>query len=208
MYEKSIPRKVCFSIKVLSLIIVIPNPKLDPKLVPKETACVLGAFSIPVHCGKSDFDYCKLKGIDDTIANKRKESFEKVKENESVEWIDELLSDAGDLKYMLRILHPLENSDKYILTGYDITDLKKAEQEKQQYINDLEQMMFMTSHKVRHPISQLIGISNLLEEELSKEEVTGIISYIKNSILSLETFTRELTMFIHESKNKNEKRNL
>jgi DNA replication protein DnaD len=109
---------------------------------------------------------------------------------------------------MLRILHPLENSDKYILTGYDITDLKKAEQEKQQYINDLEQMMFMTSHKVRHPISQLIGISNLLEEELSKEEVTGIISYIKNSILSLETFTRELTMFIHESKNKNEKRNL
>lgn len=157
--------------------------------------------------GKSDFDYCKLKGIDDTIANKRKESFEKVKENESVEWIDELITEDGDLKYMLRILHPLESSDKYILTGYDITDLKKAEQEKQQYINDLEQMMFMTSHKVRHPISQLIGISNLLEEELSKEEVTGIISYIKNSILSLETFTRELTMFIHESKNKNEKRN-
>lgn len=35
-----------------------------------------------------------------------------------------------------------------------------------------------------------------------------LIRQKKGMNLSLETFTRELTMFIHESKNKNEKRNL
>lgn len=153
--------------------------------------------------GKTDFDYCKLKGIDETIAKKRSESFEKVKENESVEWIDELKMDDGEIKYMLRILHPLEGNDKYILTGYDITDIKKAEFEKQQYIADLEQMMFMTSHKVRHPITQIIGISMLIDEEQSKAELQELLGYIKEPIADLDLFTRELTMFIHDIKNRN-----
>lgn len=158
--------------------------------------------------GKSDFDYCKLKGIDDAIANKRHESFIKVKENESVEWIDEIKTDKGKIKYMLRILHPLAGNDKYILTGYDITELKNAESEKQQYITDLEQMMFMTSHKVRHPVTVMMGISNLLQEELSKEEFMEIVGYIKEPLLSLDNFTKELTMFIYDLKMKNEKREL
>ncbi|RVT78388.1 PAS domain S-box protein [Flavobacterium sufflavum] len=155
--------------------------------------------------GKTDFDYCKLTGIDDAVAKKRSESFEKVKENESVEWIDELSMDDGEIKYMLRILHPLEENDKYILTGYDITDIKKAEFEKQQYIADLEQMMFMTSHKVRHPITQIIGISTLIEEEQSKTELEELLGCIKKPIADLDLFTRELTMFIHNIKNRNGK---
>ncbi len=153
--------------------------------------------------GKTDFDYCKLKGIDETIAKKRSESFEKVKENESVEWIDELKTDDGEVKYMLRILHPLEGNDKYILTGYDITDIKKAEFEKQQYIADLEQMMFITSHKVRHSITQIIGISMLIDEKQSKTESEELIGYIKVPIADLDLFTRELTMFIYDIKNRN-----
>jgi PAS domain S-box-containing protein len=153
--------------------------------------------------GKTDFDYCKLKGIDETIAKKRSESFDKVKENESVEWIDELKTDDGEVKYMLRILHPLEGNDKYILTGYDITDIKKAEFEKQQYIADLEQMMFITSHKVRHSITQIIGISMLIDEKQSKTESEELIGYIKVPIADLDLFTRELTMFIHDIKNRN-----
>lgn len=153
--------------------------------------------------GKTDFDYCKLKGIDETIAKKRSESFEKVKENESVEWIDELHTNDGEIKYMLRILHPLEGNDKYILTGYDITDIKKAEFEKQQYIADLEQMMFMTSHKVRHSLTQIIGISMLIDEKQSKTESEELLAYIKEPITDLDLFTRELTTFIHDIKNRN-----
>lgn len=155
--------------------------------------------------GKTDFDYCKLKGIDLSIATRRHESFEKIKHNETAEWIDELVTEDNTIHYMLRILHPLENN-KYILTGYDITELKKAEQEKEQYIKDLEEMMFITSHKVRHPVTQIIGITNLMEESLTQEEVEKVIGYLKQSANSLDSFTKELTMFIYDLKKRNDKK--
>lgn len=156
--------------------------------------------------GKTDFDYCKLQGLDLSIATRRHESFEKVKLNETAEWIDELATEDNNIRYMLRILHPLENN-KYILTGYDITELKKAEREKEQYINDLEEMMFITSHKVRHPVTQIIGITNLMQESLTQEEVEKVMGYLKQSANSLDSFTKELTMFIYNIRKRNDREN-
>ena len=101
---------------------------------------------------------------------------------------------------MLRMLHPIENDDKYILTGYDITHIKLAEKEHEEYTKNLEQMMFMTSHQVRLPISHILGLSSLLHEELSQEDLTEIIGHFKNSVDSLDKFTIELTHFIHDLK--------
>ncbi len=153
--------------------------------------------------GKTDFDYCKYKGYDTDIAIRRHESFKEVKKNKTTEWIDEITSADGTPIFMLRVLRALEGNKKFILTGYDITDLKIAEQEKQEYINNLEEMMFITSHKMRHPVTQIMGIESLLNFTLSKEELEKVIGYIKESVGSLDTFTRELTLFIHNSK-KNE----
>lgn len=160
--------------------------------------------------GKNDFDLANHTNLDKHIALRRKELFEKVRQNNHAEWIDELISEDGSIKYLLRILHSLENK-KYILTGYDVTDLKLAEKEKQQYINDLEEMMFITSHKVRHPVTQIMGISNLLddflvnEKLLTEEELIKIVGYIKTSINSLDEFTKELTTFMYDAKSKNDK---
>jgi PAS domain S-box-containing protein len=162
--------------------------------------------------GKNDFDLVKHTNLNENIAYRRKKSFEKVKQDKHAEWIDKITNKEGTIKYMLRILHPLSNK-KYILTGYDITDLKIAEKEKLQYINDLEEMMFITSHKVRHPVTQIMGLSNLLDEFLvnknllSEEELIKIIGYMKQSIGSLDTFTKELTTFMYDAKLKNDKLN-
>jgi PAS domain S-box-containing protein len=152
--------------------------------------------------GKTDFDLCKLKGLDPALAEKRHWSFQNINKNNNVEWIDEITQEDGSTKYMLRILHPLDKKKKFILTGYDITQLKQAEKEKTAYIKSLEEMMFMTSHKVRLPIANIIGISDLLEYDLDKEELIKVIDNMKASINSLDTFTRELTMFIHNVKKK------
>jgi len=101
---------------------------------------------------------------------------------------------------MLRVLRALGGNKKFILTGYNVTDLKIAEQEKQEYITNLEEMMFITSHKMRHPVTQIMGIESLLNYTLSKDELEKMIGYIKESVNSLDTFTRELTLFIHNSK--------
>jgi signal transduction histidine kinase len=152
--------------------------------------------------GKTDFDLCKLNGLDPALAEKRHWSFQNIQSNESVEWIDEIPQEDGSTKYMLRILHPLDKKKKFILTGYDITQLKQAEKEKTEYIKSLEEMMFMTSHKVRLPIANIIGISDLLEYDLDKEELGKVIHNMKASVNALDAFTRELTMFIHNVKKK------
>jgi PAS domain S-box-containing protein len=155
--------------------------------------------------GKTDFDYCAKKGLDPRIAERRHDSFSIVKKNKFTEWIDEIPTEAGTIKYMLRIMHALEGNKKFILTGYDITDLKVAEQKNQEYTTSLEEMMFITSHKMRHPVTQIMGIETLLDYAMSQEELEKVIGYIKDAINSLDTYTHQLTMFIHNSKKNNTK---
>lgn len=76
-------------------------------------------------------------------------------------------------------------------------ELKKAQEYQQEYINGLEQLMFFTSHKVRQPIANILGLSFLLEQEMnSPDEWKEYINYIQNSAIALDNLTKELTQFI------------
>ncbi|WP_338644889.1 diguanylate cyclase [Flavobacterium sp. KS-LB2] len=77
-------------------------------------------------------------------------------------------------------------------------ELKKAEEYQIEYINGLEQIMFMTSHKVRQPIANILGLSYLLHHQSvnSPDELRESLDYIKQSALKLDAFTKELTQFI------------
>lgn len=87
------------------------------------------------------------------------------------------------------------------ILSIDITQRKKAEQETVEYLKGLEEMLFMTSHRVRQPVANIIGISNLMEMNiLSYEELNKIIGYMKTSAVSLDLFTQELTNLIHRVK--------
>ena len=78
----------------------------------------------------------------------------------------------------------------------DITEKRNAELEKKEYIKGLEEIMFMTSHEVRQPIAHIISCANLLDENDSIDEIAKLIHYIKESALSLDSFTRKLTVFV------------
>ena len=76
-------------------------------------------------------------------------------------------------------------------------ELKKAEEYQKEYIKGLEEMMFLTSHKVRQPIANILGFSNMLDYSTnSPEEIMLSLKCIKQSAITLDTFTRELTDFI------------
>ena len=86
------------------------------------------------------------------------------------------------------------------------SELKKTEEYLKEYILGLEEMMFMTSHKVRQPVANILGLSNLLDQSINSPDKLGqLVGYIKESALSLDTFTRELTTFMSnlEKKGKN-----
>jgi PAS domain S-box-containing protein len=98
-----------------------------------------------------------------------------------------------------------KNIVQYFSMRLPIDEKKKVEEERIGHIKSLEQMIFMTSHQVRQPIVNLLGLANQLEDPTnSKEEIIKIISYIKESVGSLDSYTKELTFFLCEV-NKNEK---
>jgi hypothetical protein len=83
-------------------------------------------------------------------------------------------------------------------------ELKKANEEHQkEYVCWLEEMMFMTSHRVRQPIARIIGVSTLLESaNNSQEELIRMTGYMKQSAEALDALTRELATFIHDKEMK------
>ena len=82
-------------------------------------------------------------------------------------------------------------------------ELKNAEESHKEYIRGLEKIMFMTSHKVRQPIANIIGFSLAIDfSKDSKEEIKQSISYIKDSALSLDLLTRELNAHVFYLKKK------
>ena len=82
------------------------------------------------------------------------------------------------------------------LIGINI-ELVKTENDLKEYIKGLEEMMFVTSHKVRQPVANILGILNHLEDSAnSPHELSVNIGYIKKSAMALENFTIELIELI------------
>lgn len=127
-------------------------------------------------------------------------------------WRGEVKSRAKDGSFFWldsTIVPILDDSGKiteYFSIRIPIDDRKKIEEEQQAYVKSLEEMIFMTSHEVRHPISQILGISTILEDAvILNGEEKELLSYLKQSALQLDTFTRELTSFMHELRQENER---
>lgn len=82
-------------------------------------------------------------------------------------------------------------------------------EERRIYIKELEEMLFMTSHRVRKPVANCLGLMELLEKEhpMTVEELKKVVTYFKSSALELDTFTRELTTYIDEIRIKDEMKN-
>ncbi|MDX2191331.1 MAG: PAS domain-containing protein [Bacteroidota bacterium] len=75
-------------------------------------------------------------------------------------------------------------------------------------INHLEEMLFTLSHKVRQPVSNILGISMLLDYNLmKKEELKTIVGYMKKSANLLDVFVSEMTSLIYNHKEKTAEKN-
>ena len=81
---------------------------------------------------------------------------------------------------------------------------RKIEKEKlaNKTSNDLEEMMFAVSHKVRKSVANILGISKLIYEdkELEVQEWREMVTIIISSAESLNVSTEELSKLIHKKK--------
>ncbi|NJM24187.1 MAG: hypothetical protein HC859_00165 [Bacteroidia bacterium] len=86
-----------------------------------------------------------------------------------------------------------------ITIGRDVTALKNAEEERSLYIEDLEQIAFMTSHKIRGPIATMMGLVELLRMNgCEPGERNMIFENLKSCIVNLDRCSRQMSAFIHQ----------
>ncbi|TKB97756.1 diguanylate cyclase [Pedobacter cryophilus] len=79
--------------------------------------------------------------------------------------------------------------------------LHKAEKFQKEYIEGLEKVIFIISHKIRHSIVQLLGLDILLSfTKNSKEELIKMRVFFKKSVTGLDICTQELTQFLDKLK--------
>jgi signal transduction histidine kinase len=89
------------------------------------------------------------------------------------------------------------------LLGNNNNENEKRERFLKEYVHGLEAMMFMTHHKVRQPVANILGMANLIEKHAnSPDELKKIADYMKQSALDLDMFTRELTKFVSDLEQK------
>lgn len=87
-------------------------------------------------------------------------------------------------------------------------ELKNTDDYLKEYTSGLEEMMFITSHKVRQPVCNILGVASILDQFLkSPGELKKLVGYLKKSALSLDDFTKELTAFISDLEQKGQNKN-
>jgi signal transduction histidine kinase len=117
-----------------------------------------------------------------------------------------LLSQKKDLEQCETDLHDANKTiTEHVVTKKEQSKLlkiaqkeaEKAEKIQKIYEKGLRKMMYIISHKIRQPITKIMGLSVLLEDDTNNpEEIQQIVSYIKQSSELLDEFTKELTLFV------------
>lgn len=89
------------------------------------------------------------------------------------------------------------------ILSMDISERKKAEVERDLHIQEMEKVLFKISHEMRHPIVQILGLTEVMGYTgISKEEMETFLGFVKESAATLDTYTRDLSGFVTSIKNK------
>jgi len=120
-------------------------------------------------------------------------------------WHGEVKNRAKDGSYywLDSVIIPIKNDRGEIIHFFSLRTLinekKQKEEEIDMHLKVLHEILFMISHKVRQPIAHIIGLANLLENCADSMKLNEMVSYIKESSLILDDFTKELTSYINEA---------
>jgi len=176
--------------KSFAAILKYTNPKLVRKLAGKSSARTANTINL-INANKQLFvqnQDKEARAAELLIANKELLFQNIEKEKRAIE----LTIANKELAFQ-----KIEKSKRATELTFVSKELKKAEKYQHDYVEGLKEIMFITSHEVRLPLANIIGISELLNQtDNSPEEINQCIDYLKQSALLLETSTKELAFYI------------
>ncbi|MGV3547076.1 MAG: PAS domain S-box protein [Pedobacter sp.] len=115
----------------------------------------------------------------------------------------------GDFYWVDTVIFPVyehqQKQKQYFSIRTLINDKKEAEHKKMQRIDELQSLLFEVSHGLRQPVTQLMGMTELLSQSSeSLNSIAQIVEYMKTSTAMLDNYTRELTQHLeHIAKKEN-----
>ncbi len=122
-------------------------------------------------------------------------------------WYGEIKNKAKDGSYYWvdTVIIPVIKGNEvlYLSLRTLINERKELEKGREDYINSLEEMVFLVSHKLRAPLVSILGLMQLNTDNFTKEEMQKTINYYKTSVKDLEQYTRELNDYLQNLKREN-----
>lgn len=100
-------------------------------------------------------------------------------------------------KWFLVNAHPL--ADSLIVHFRDITANKLAEEKLLEKIEQLKEVSYLNSHYIRKPVASLLGLTNLINENLvSETEFKKLASQIQDCSVELDAIIRKINSRVNE----------
>ncbi len=97
----------------------------------------------------------------------------------------------------LNILRPLKNDDgkleNLVMVTIDITEQMAIERELEKGAVRLERISWIHSHKIRGPLSSIMGLMTLLKEEKQEEERKKYLGFMEISCKQLDDAITKIT---------------
>jgi PAS domain S-box-containing protein len=89
--------------------------------------------------------------------------------------------------------------DGILILSMDISERKVRELERQRRIDEAKEILNKISHDIRQPVSSIVGVSNLLDNDMiSEHDLKTVSSHMKESVERLDQHTRELTDYVSQ----------
>jgi PAS domain S-box-containing protein len=129
--------------------------------------------------------------------------FKMTPDDHEVSGVLELQNSKGERVWMSLSVRGIFDDEgnlfEILTTGRDVTILKKAELGLSKYVEDLERIAFLTSHKVRAPIATMLGLLELLRlNAISSHQWNTVFTSFYKCICDLDLYSRELDAFINQ----------
>ncbi|MCY7361856.1 MAG: response regulator, partial [Ignavibacteria bacterium] len=143
--------------------------------------------------GKRDEDYCILRNKPFSIAQGRRDTFNKVISSKSPsEWEEKNVSSDGKEEFILRRWYPVidNNGEVALVIGYglDITDRKnleidliKSREQAEQLAKTKEVFLANMSHEIRTPMNAIMGMTNQLTKTTLSNQQHFYLDTIKSA---------------------------
>lgn len=163
------------------------------------TAMRQRANQLPINIGDNIF-----KNVKPEVYKKWMPIYDRVLKGETI-LFEEKRTHVGPEHFVEIYLTPVYDADKTIIgvlgITRDVTQRKRAEEAIAEYVKELEEFAFKTSHELRRPVANLVGLSVILDLEHTNEEdrVTSA-KYMNESIMELDDIVTNMAKLIQEYK--------